>query len=159
MAADFFLEIDGIKGESQDGKHKDKIEILSYSFGCSNAGSFASGGGGGSGKASFQDMHFSSRVHKGSPLLMDACARGTHIPKATLSCRKAGGKQQEYLTWKLTDILVSSYQLGGADAGDALPTDQFSLNFTKIEFSYAPQKKDGTLDTAITRSYNIKEQK
>jgi type VI secretion system secreted protein Hcp len=105
-------------------------------------------------------MHFTAKVNKGSPLLLEACATGKHIPKATLTLRKAGGKQQEYLTYKLADVLVSSYQCGGSDgSGDALPTDQFSLNFTKIDFSYAPQKKDGLLDTAITRGYNIKEQK
>lgn len=160
MAADFFLEIDGIKGESQDHKHKDKIEVLSFSFGVSNAGSFAVGGGGGAGKASFQDIHFTTKANKASPDLFISCAQGKHIAKATLTLRKAGGKQQEYYQVKLSDILVSSYQSGGADgAGDVLPTDQFSLNFTKIEFSYSPQKKDGTLDTAITRGYDIKLQK
>jgi type VI secretion system secreted protein Hcp len=159
MPTDFLLEIDGIKGESQDSKHKDKIEIQSFSFGATNQGSFASGGGGGSGKVSFQDMHFTTAVCKASPDLFISCAQGKHIAKATLICRKAGTKQQEYLTIKLTDILVSSYQTGGHGSAGEFPTDQFSLNFTKVEFSYAPQKKDGSLETAITRSYNIKEQK
>jgi type VI secretion system secreted protein Hcp len=159
MATDFLLEIDGIKGESQDGKHKDKIEIQSFSFGATNSGSMAQGSGGGSGKASFQDMHFTSTMCKASPDLFISCAQGKHIAKATLICRKAGTKQQEYLTIKLVDILVSSYQTGAAGASGEFPTDQFSLNFTKIEFTYCPQKKDGSLDTGITRGYNIKEQK
>ena len=52
MASDFLLEIDGIKGESKDKNHKDTIEVDSFSWGISNAGSHASNTGGGAGKAS-----------------------------------------------------------------------------------------------------------
>ena len=69
MASDFHLEIDGVKGESEDGKHKDQIEILSFSWGATNAGSHAAAGGGGAGKVSFQDVHFTSHVCKASPLI------------------------------------------------------------------------------------------
>jgi type VI secretion system secreted protein Hcp len=34
MAAfDYFLKIDGIPGESTDSKHKDEIDVLSWSWG------------------------------------------------------------------------------------------------------------------------------
>ncbi|HEV3436619.1 MAG TPA: type VI secretion system tube protein Hcp, partial [Gemmata sp.] len=56
MASDYLLEIDGIKGESQDDKHKDTIEISSFSWGATNAGSSSSGSGGGAGKVSYQDV-------------------------------------------------------------------------------------------------------
>ncbi len=161
MASDYLLEIDGIKGESSDHKHKDTIEIESFSWGVSNAGSFSSGGGGGAGKASFQDLHFTTSVGKASPLLAKACATGQHIKKATLFVRKAGKEQQEYYTVKLEDVLVSSYQGGGhgSGGGSSIPTDQFSLNFTKIQFDYKPQKPDGTLDSAVTMKFNVKEHK
>ena len=45
MAADYFLKIDGIKGESLDDKHKDEIDVLSFSWGVSQSGSMAFGGG------------------------------------------------------------------------------------------------------------------
>ena len=47
-AVDMFLKIDGIKGESQDKTHKEEIELLSFSWGVSNAGSGAFGMGSGS---------------------------------------------------------------------------------------------------------------
>ena len=96
MASDYLLEIDGIKGESQDKKHKDTIEVQSFSWGASQPGSFASGSGGGAGKASFQDLHFTSTVNKASPLLAKACATGQHIKKAVLFVRKAGGAQEDF---------------------------------------------------------------
>ena len=36
MAADYFLQITGIPGESKEAKHKDWIDVLSWSFGESN---------------------------------------------------------------------------------------------------------------------------
>ena len=58
MASDIFAKIGDIKGESLDDKHKDEIEVLSCSWGVANAGSMASGSGGGEGKASFNDLSF-----------------------------------------------------------------------------------------------------
>ena len=65
MASDYVLKIDGIKGESTDSKHKDEIEIESFSWGATQPGSFASGGGGGAGKVSFQDIHFTIANERG----------------------------------------------------------------------------------------------
>jgi type VI secretion system secreted protein Hcp len=154
-AVDFFLKIDGIEGESPDAKHKGEIEIMSFSWGATQTGSFASGGGGGAGKVSMQDFHFTQKMHKGSPKLMLACANGEHIKKAVLTCRKAGKEQQEYLKVTFSDILVASYQSGG-NGGDPLPLEQISLNFAKVEFEYKEQKADGTLAGAIKTGYDLK---
>jgi type VI secretion system secreted protein Hcp len=159
MASDYLLMIEGIKGESRDEKHKDTLEIESFSWGATNQGSFSAGGGGGAGKVSYQDIHFTTRVNKASPLLMLACATGQHIKKAVLTVRKAGGDQQDYYVLNFTDLLVSSYQSGGSSGSDALPVDQFSLNFATIKFEYKPQKPDGSLDSAVTAGYDLKANK
>jgi type VI secretion system secreted protein Hcp len=159
MPSDYLLEIDGIKGESSDDKHKGTIEIESFSWGATQQGSFSAGGGGGAGKVSFSDMSFTTRVNKSSPILMLSCATGQHIKKAVLFVRKAGGDQQDYYTVTMTDLLVSSYQSGGSAHGDALPVDQFSLNFGSIKFEYKPQKPDGSLDSAVTAGYDLKANK
>jgi type VI secretion system secreted protein Hcp len=159
VASDYLLKIDGIKGESNDSKHKDEIEIESFSWGATQSGSFATGGGGGAGKVSFQDIHFTTRVGVQSPNLMFACASGQHIKLATLTVRKAGKDQQEYYLIKLSDSLVSSYQSGGSEGSNALPVDQFSLNFAKIEFEYKTQKADGTLGAAVKAGWYQKTNK
>ena len=155
-AVDYFLKLDGIEGESTDKKHKGEIDVQSFSFGVSQGGTFSRGGGGGAGKASFQDMHFTKEYDKASPKLMLACASGQHIAKATLVCRKAGGDQEEYLKIEFGDILVSSYQIGGT-SGSALPTDQFSLNYGKIEKEYKEQTAKGTLGGSVKAGWNLKE--
>ena len=154
MAFDAFLKIEGIDGESSDKTHKGEIEIESFSWGAANPASASSGGGAGSGKVSVQDFHFTMAMTKASPALILACAKGTHYPTATLTCRKAGGSQVEFLKIKLADILVSSFQNGGLGQGsdikqDELPLDQLSLNFVKIDFLYTVDKTGETTQAAF----------
>jgi type VI secretion system secreted protein Hcp len=155
-ARDFFLKLDGIEGESQDQTYSKHIELLSWSWGEQNSGSFSSGGGGGAGKVSMQDFHFVMAVNKASPKLIEACATGKHIPKAELFCRKAGGTQQMYLKYTFSDCMVTSYQTGGADGSSVVPTDQISINFTKMEVEYKEQKADGSLGGTVKMGYDLK---
>ena len=158
-AVDYFLKIDTIPGESGDAKHKDEIQVLSFSFGESQSGTMAFGGGGGAGKVQMQDFHFLMNVNKASPKLFLACATGGHIDEAVLTCRKAGGKQHEYLVITMKDVMVTSYQTGGSAHGDVVPTDQFALNFAQIKWEYKEQKADGSLAPAIKAGWDVKANK
>ncbi len=155
-AVDYFLKIDTIEGESQDGKHKGEIDLLSWSWGESQTGTMAAGGGGGAGKVAMQDFHFVMNVNKATPKLILSCASGEHFPKAVLTCRKAGKEQQEFLKYTFSDVLVSSYQTGGSGAGDIVPTEQVSLNYTKMEIEYKEQKADGSLGGAVKAGWDLK---
>lgn len=155
---DYFLKIDGVPGESTDHKHKDEISVLSFSWSETQPTSGEVGLGRGSGKVQMGEFQFTSQVNKASPLLALKCANGEHIKSAVLVCRRAGKDQQEYFTVKLADILISSYQVGGSQ-GDVVPTDQFSLNFSKIEWEYKPQGATGALGGPVKAGYNLKEQK
>jgi type VI secretion system secreted protein Hcp len=156
VASDIFAKIGDIKGESLDAKHKDEIEVLSWSWGVSNAGASAHGGGGGEGKSSFSDLSFMHRIDKASPVLMKACATGVHIKEATITHRKAGKGQQEFLIFKMNDVIVTSVQ--DSDGGDDL-TESVSIAFAKIDLEYKPQKRDGSLDAGIHFKYDIKRNK
>ena len=158
MATDIFAKIGDIKGESQDAKHKDEIEVLAWSWGVAQSGTIAQGGGGGQGKASFQDFNFTHHIDKASPVLMKSCATGVHIKDATITVRKAGKGQQEYLVIKMTDVLVTSVML--SVAGDGPTTaENVSLQFAKVDLEYKPQKPDGTLDLGVHFKYDIKANK
>lgn len=156
---DYFLKLETVPGESADSKHKGEIDVESWSWGGSNSGTHSAGGGGGAGKFTAQDFHFVMKVNKASPKLSLACASGEHIKSAILTCRKAGKEQQEYLLYKMTDVMVSSYQAGGSSHSDVLPTDQISLNFAKIEIEYKEQKPDGTLGGATKMFADLKQNK
>jgi type VI secretion system secreted protein Hcp len=155
---DYFLKLTGIEGESTDSKHKNEIDVESFSWGASNSGTHAGGGGGGAGKVAMQDFNFVMRASKATPKLMQACATGQHIPEGILVCRKAGEEQQDFLTIKMSDLLVSSYQTGGSN-GEIVPMDSVGLNFSKIEFEYKEQKPDGSLGGTVKAGYDLKANK
>lgn len=156
--ADFYLKIDTIEGESDAVGFEKQMQIQSWSFGASNAGSSSLGSGLGSGKVSLQDFHFVVENGKASPQLFLACAKGNHIPQAILSCRKTGGDGSPYTYTKVTfgDLVISSFQTGGSDGSGVLPMEQISFNFTKITFEYFQQKPDGTVALTNTTNYDIK---
>ena len=152
---DYFLKIEGVDGESTDDKHKGEIQLESWSFGGANAGSFSSGGGGGTGKVALQDFHVVKKTDKASAKLFTACCTGEHLKKATLVCRKAGKDQQEFLTVVLSPVLVSSYQSGGSAGSDVIPMEQVALNFGKIEYKYKEQKPDGSLGGEVVGGWDV----
>lgn len=159
--ADFFLKLDGVDGESTDDKHKNEIEIMSFNFGANNTGTSSHGTGAGSGKVNIHDFHFVKIFDKASSNLFQRVANGEHIPTATLSCRKSTGTggQQDYLIVKMTDVVISSYTCGGSSGGSPIPSESISLNFTKIEFDYKPQKSDGSLGASVKGGWDTKTNK
>jgi len=157
VASDIFAKIGTIKGESTDAKHKDEIVVLSWTWGVTQTGTMSFGGGGGSGKASFHDLNFTHHIDKATPLLLKACATGQHVPDATITVRKAGKGQLEYLIIKLTDVLITSVAMSVAE--DAATTENVSLQFAKVDLEYKPQKADGSLDAGLHFKYDIKANK
>jgi type VI secretion system secreted protein Hcp len=156
VASDIFAKIGDIKGESLDDKHKDEIEVLSWSWGVTNARPAAagSGGGGGQGKASFHDLSFTHKIDKASPVLMKGCATGVHLKEATITHRKAGKGQQEFLVVKMNDVIITSVL--NEDSSGGHQTETVSLAFAKVDLQYRPQKADGSLDAGIHFKYDIK---
>jgi len=155
MAADIFAKIGDIKGESLDSKHKDEVDVLSWSWGVTQSGTMAYGGGGGEGKATFHDFNFTHYVDKASPVLMKVCATGEHIKEATVTVRKAGKGQQEFLVLKMNDIIVTSVAPGGSAGGDAT-MESVALQCAKVDLEYKPQKADGSLEAGLHFKYDIK---
>ena len=156
MAVDMFIKIGDIKGEAQDEKHKEEIDILSWSWGMSQSGTTHVGSGGGAGKASFNDLSFTKWVDQASAPLMLHCANGKHIKEATLTVRKAGDKPLEYIVIQLKDIIIASVSTGGSGGANRL-TESVSLNFAEVEYKYTVQKKDGTAGAQFPFGWKIAE--
>lgn len=154
MAVDMFLKLEGVEGESQDAKHTGEIDVLAWSWGMSQSGTFHTGGGGGAGKANFQDLSVTKWVDVASPILQLYTANGDHFPTATLTVRKAGKKPLEYIVMKMKKVLVTSVSTGGSGGEDRL-TENISLNFAEVEYLYTQQKDDGTGGKKTEFKWNI----
>ncbi len=153
-SSDYYLKIDGIEGESTDDKHKGEIDVMSWSWGVSQAGTMSHGGGGGAGKASFQDISITKFVDKATPLLFKACATGEHIKKIDLKVVRPSPDrdgEQQFMTYTFSDVVCTSWQ----NSADPL-VEEVSFNYGKVEMEYKPQKADGTLDAPVKAGYDLK---
>jgi type VI secretion system secreted protein Hcp len=141
---DFYLAIDDIEGECVVEKFEKTMQIDSWSFGATNSGSFGTGTGGGTGKASMQDFHFCIRNGKASPQLFLFLATGKHVKKATLTCRETGGDANpyNYLEVEFENLVLSSFQTGASAGSGIKPMEQVSFNWAKITIKQYEQDMD-----------------
>lgn len=154
MAMDMFFDISGIPGESQDKEFKDKIDVLAWSWGMSQSGTFHAGSGGGAGKADVQDISFTKYLDSASPKLMLHVLTGKHIPDATLIMRKAGEKPQTFLKLTFTDLMITSSSTGGSGGEDRL-VENLGLNFAKVKLEYFKQDAKGVAAAAGDFTYDV----
>jgi type VI secretion system secreted protein Hcp len=156
----YYLKISEIPGESKNKAHEDEIEITSWSWGLSNQGGPGSGGGGAATKPTFQDISLQKRVDKSSPMLAKACVMGEHLREAVLAAQRGSGPDfsLDLIVVKLSDVTITEFQEGVEVLG-SLPSDSFSISFARIDYSYTLQKADGTADSPVRWTWDIKANK
>lgn len=153
-AIEVFLKIEGIEGESQDRSHRGEIDILDFSWGEENSLPMH-GGGGGAGRVNAQPFNFTMKVNKASPKIFVAVANGKHFRSAVLTVRRTDEQRAEFLTWTLSEVVITSYQTAADTEANPFPMDRFSLVFSKIEIAYQPQKPDGTLGSLVKAGWDF----
>ena len=136
MAGDSFLKIDGIPGESTDDKHKEWIEIMSYSSGVAQmaAGDRSTGGAATGGRCSHQDFSIVKGMDKASPTINLFCCNGKHIPNVVIELCRATENKEKFMEYKMEDVIISSVSIGGGGGG--LPTESVTFNYGKMTWNY-----------------------
>ena len=146
MAFDSFLKIDGIDGESTDVKHKGEIEVLSFNWNITRSRR---------GRAKVADFTIVKHLDKATPQLFDSVCAGDRIPEATLTARKAGEGQRDFLIVTLKEVFVNSVAPAGNTSND-MPLEQVSLSFSRSEITFIPQDKTGKPGPPVTSSCSLR---
>lgn len=153
MATQFYVEVDGVKGDSQDAGHKGWMDVMNWNVGASHPGGFKHGGGGSTGKTAFTDLSFSTHLDPACTDMFLFCSNGKTISKVKLECiKETGDSKLKYLTVELENCIVSSYQT--STAGER-PSANYCFNFAKMTMVYTPQGKDGAGKGAITHYWDV----
>jgi type VI secretion system secreted protein Hcp len=134
MAQDIFLKITGIDGESQDASHKNEIEVTSWAWKVSQDSTMHSGSGGGSGKASVDDLAFEHALDRASPNLM------------------------QYLKITMSDVLVTKVHPQGSNSEKGI-REHVRLSFSKVKQEYILQNAQGGSGGAVTAAFDIRANK
>ena len=153
MASDTHIKFAGVDGEATHKDHKGEIEVMSWSWGVANASQTA-GGGSGKGKGTPGDMHFMHYYDKASPVLAKKCTQGVHFPSVTLTARKSGEGQKEFLKIAMKEVFITSVQPSGSASGEIV--ESVSMTYGDIEFTYKPQDEKGGSGGDVKYGWNAK---
>ncbi len=135
MAVDMFLKIDGIDGESVDVKYAKWVDVLSFSWGITDASKAPAQPGrlSPARKTAVSDFSIVKILDSSSPKLFEKCCEGGHIGELNFSLVRKGDQALEYFKLKLTDVLISSVMPAGT--GGAVPMEQVSFSFASSMIS------------------------
>ena len=154
MASDIFAKLGDIKGESLDDKHKDEIEVLSWSWGVSNAGAAEGGGGGGRARRASTTFPSPTRSTRRRRCLMQGVRyRCAHEGSDD---HPSEGRQGPAGVPHHQDERRDHHQRDTRRQRRAATSESVSLAFAKVDLEYKPQKADGSLDAGIHFKYDIK---
>ena len=157
MPFDGYLKLEGVDSEATRQGFEKQIEVVSFDWGAHNPSTIGSGGGGGSGRVEVSRFNVTKKTDKASPLLFQACCSGRHFPKATLVLHKAGGNSAvDYLKLNFEEVFVEDVRWSGQTGGDDRPMESVSFAFGKVEMTYTPQKADGTKDSPVVASWDLR---
>ena len=152
-----FVKLGDIKGEATDQDHKDWIIIESM-----NSPIFRSIAEGAKdqqrtkGETTLGDIVMVRQLDKSSTKLQQACATGEFFKDVEIHfCSTLKKKQEPYLTYKLKNVIVTSYSFHGQSSGDPLPTEEITLGYTEVEWTYTTlDPETGDKKGSVPAKYN-----
>lgn len=146
MALDVYLQIEGIKGESQDNTHKDWIEVNGIHWGVHQPKSATASTGGGhtAERVELSDISFSKLSDISSPILLQTCASGKTIQRAKFEFFRAdgNGERVKYFAIEIENVLIGMVapHMGG---NELILSENVNLKFSRVNWKYTQQKIAG----------------
>ncbi|KAL4441486.1 hypothetical protein ABPG77_001990 [Micractinium sp. CCAP 211/92] len=140
-AAQYFLQLDSVPGDSTDAHFNGSIVLLSFTIG----GDPPRSEGGAIKATKFLD--------RASPQLWLANSTGKHFSKATVTARKSMPSGFVFATVVLTDVTITAYQ---ATMGQEGVSEEVTLSGARVQFCERFQKPDGKLGGSVCGCWDYK---
>lgn len=138
MPADFYMKMTDVEGESTAKGHEKEIELLSFSSGVAMAvGPRSTSGSPAVERANPSDIVVTKYADKASTKLFYNTCAGSMMKEVIISVNRTDGQggQVEFLQYKLTDVLITSFMQSGGGGG-GLPVESLGLNYGSIIITY-----------------------
>jgi type VI secretion system secreted protein Hcp len=150
--ADYFLEINGIAGETQDAKQAKSVDVISYAWGATAAPPVS--GGGAAGRPQLKELSIQKRVDVASPTLFRRMAAGQTIQSMELIGRKSGGSPLIFLRYCFQNVNVTSINHSDATGSGPAPTENITFFYTSVSEQYTRQNPDGSSGGTVFAGWN-----
>jgi len=159
-----FVKFEGgdtkIAGESRDDKHKDWLEVESWSHNIlqPRSASASTAGGHTAERCEHGDMTFIKDIDSTSPSLWLSCSQGDTFKKVSIEFYRSSGKESiKYLEIVLNNAIVSS--VSPSVMGEGLPTETFSLKYASVKWTYTIQGIDGKKGASNPQMWSLSKNK
>jgi type VI secretion system secreted protein Hcp len=156
-SADIFLAIDGIPGDSTDAQHKNQISIESFAFLAKRPSTRTAGA------VRFSGLRLDKVYDVSSPRILSAATSGRHLKSATVTFSTGGDAgSTNVLTYRLSDVAVSSYEQGGANPDTkALGSleEEIGLSPARVQVTEKTFSANGNAGPAVTSSWQVPKSK
>ena len=153
-----FIKFDGIDGEAKDKDHKQWSDLLSMSWGVHKAGGGATGQTRRRGVNTVEDVMVHKEVDKATPKLVEAVLSGKVFPKVEIHDTATYGEgRATFLKYELKNVAVTSHNISAAGGGDAVPSEQMSLNFEEVKFTYIEYDEKGSKKGNVEMTWKVEE--
>jgi type VI secretion system secreted protein Hcp len=154
-----YLSLGKIQGNVTASGYEKQINILSAHFAVSRNISMEVGNTANreSAKPQLSEIALTKKADNSVAALFLEALKGSAGQEATLTFVRTGDKLQDYMSYKLFDVLVSSYSISAA--GDEEPIENITLSYSRIEVAYKDHDASNKSGNPQRVSYNLKEGK
>lgn len=151
-----YMKFGSIKGNVTASGYEGQIAVSSVHFGVARAVSMEPGNVSNreASKPSLSEITITKPADNSVAALFKESLTGSAGQEALITFVRTGtDKVQDFMTYKLTDCIISSYSISAQ--GDEDPVENISLSFSAIEVSYKDHDASNKTGNPQRAAYNI----
>lgn len=154
-----YIKFDGVDGEALSARHEGWSNLSTVTQVIEREIATDTGSTRTRGTAKFADLLCTKELDKSSPKLAEAVANGKVFPTVEIQLTRNGeGGQVAYLTYKLKNVMITSYNLFGQGNNiSGTNHESLALNFEEITMTYTVFALDGSTDGNVEFMWKVEE--
>lgn len=151
-----YLKLGNVKGNVTASGYEGQIAVMSVHFGVARSVSMEAGNVSNreASKPSLSEITITKLADNSVAALFKESLTGSSGQDAVLTFVRTGtDKVQDFMTYKLSDCIISSYSISAQ--GDEEPVENISLSFSAIEVAYKDHDASNKTGNPQRAAYNI----
>jgi type VI secretion system secreted protein Hcp len=153
-----YVDLGDIKGNSQDAKHKEWIEVLSIGQSVNRNINPTSKPREALTKSQVMlgGIELQKNADESSPELVGAVCEGHVFPEVTIDLVRVSPEGNEvFYQWVLKDAYIANYSVSGANEGMVETIENLTMCYNEIKWSYKKKDEKGKPQGSVDAGWNV----